>query len=124
MQTDLQGKVALVCAASRGLGRAAARSLAGEGCRLAICARDETQIRRVADDLAAETGSEVLPVAADVSRGADVTRLVDTTVRHFGGFDILVTNAGGPRSGVFDTLRESDWRAAIDLTLMSVVLLC
>jgi 3-oxoacyl-[acyl-carrier protein] reductase len=124
MQTDLAGQVALVCAASRGLGRATALSLAREGCRVAICARDEATLRRVAGELAAETGSEILPIVADVTRRADVARLVETTVRHFGGLDILVTNAGGPRSGLFDTIGEDDWRAAIDLTLMSVVLLC
>jgi 3-oxoacyl-[acyl-carrier protein] reductase len=124
MQTDLQGQVALVCAASRGLGRAAARALAGEGCRVVICARDQAALQRVAADLAAETGSEILPVTADLTRRADVARLVETTVRHFGGLDVLVTNAGGPPSGLFDTIGEDDWRAAIDLVLMSVVRLC
>ncbi|HVB37067.1 MAG TPA: SDR family oxidoreductase [Vicinamibacterales bacterium] len=124
MQTDLQGKIALVCAASKGLGRAAARSLAGEGCRVAVCARHADELARVAAAIAAETGAEVLPVVADVTKRADVARLVETAVRHFGGLDILVTNAGGPKSGVFDTLGEDDWRAAIDLTFLSVVLLC
>lgn len=124
MQTDLQGKVALVCAASKGLGRAAARSLAGEGCRVAICARHADELARTAAAIAAETGAEVLPIAADVSKRADVARLVEATVRHFGGLDILVTNAGGPTSGVFDTLTEDDWRAAVNLTFLSVVLLC
>jgi 3-oxoacyl-[acyl-carrier protein] reductase len=124
MQTELDGKVALVCAASKGLGRAAARSLAGEGCRVAICSRHADDLAHTAAAIAAETGTQVLPVAADVSQRDDVARLVETTVSHFGGLDILVTNAGGPKSGVFDTLTEDDWRGAVDLTFLSGVLLC
>ncbi|HVC19572.1 MAG TPA: SDR family oxidoreductase [Vicinamibacterales bacterium] len=124
MDLDLHGKVALVCAASKGLGRAAARSLAGEGCRLAICARHAEPLQETAGRIARDTGAEVLPIVADVSQRADVARLVAATVDRFGGLDILVTNAGGPKSGLFDTLTEADWRGAFDVTFLSVVLLC
>jgi 3-oxoacyl-[acyl-carrier protein] reductase len=77
-----------------------------------------------AADFQTATGAEVLAVAADLTRRADIVRLVNQTVEHFGGLDILVTNAGGPKPGLFTALTESDWRDAIDLLLMSTVLLC
>ncbi len=124
METGLKGKVALVCAASRGLGRAAAMALAAEGARISICARHMPTLETTAADIQAATGAEVLAVAADLTRRSDVVCLVDQTARHFGGLDILVTNAGGPQAGLFGALTESDWREAIVLLLMSTILLC
>jgi len=124
MQTGLAGKVALVCAASRGLGKAAARGLAAEGARVAMCARHMPTLQAAAAEIQAETGAEVLAIAADLSRRSDIVRLVDQTVQHFGGLDILVTNSGGPKAGLFSATTESDWRDAIDLVLLSTVLLC
>jgi 3-oxoacyl-[acyl-carrier protein] reductase len=124
MQTELTGKVALVCAASMGLGKAAARGLAAEGARVAMCARHMPTLQAAAAEIQAETGAEVLAVAADLARRSDIARLVDQTVQHFGGLDILVTNSGGPKAGLFSATTESDWRDAIDLVLMSAVLLC
>jgi len=121
VQTGLDGKVALVTAASKGLGRASAEALAREGARVAICARDEARLHRTAGAIAAATGSEVLPVVADVAVAADIARLVETTVARFGGLDVLVTNAGGPKSGPFESLDDGDWAQAVDLLLMSVV---
>jgi len=123
MDTGLKGKVAIVCAASQGLGRATAVALGREGARVAICARGEAALGAAADEIRA-AGGEVLAVTADLTRGEDIERLVARTVEAFGGVDVLVTNAGGPTSGTFDTLTEADWRAAIELTLMSVVRLC
>ena len=124
METGLAGKVALVCAASRGLGKAAARGLAAEGARVAMCARHMPTLQAAAAEIQSETGAEVLAIAADVSRRSDIVRLVDQTVQHFGGLDILVTNSGGPKAGLFSATTESDWRDAIDLVLLSTVLLC
>ena len=121
MQTGLDGKVALVTAASKGLGRASAEALAREGARVAICARDEARLRQTAGAITAATGSEVLPVVADVAVAADIARLLETTVARFGGLDVLVTNAGGPKSGPFESLDDGDWAQAVDLLLMSVV---
>lgn len=117
----LERKVAFVAAASRGLGRAAAECLAGGGARVAIVARGADTLQAAADAIRRDTGAEVLPIVADVSRAEDVIQAVNQTVDRFGGLDILVTNAGGPKSGPFGTLTEDDWRDAIDLTLMSVV---
>jgi 3-oxoacyl-[acyl-carrier protein] reductase len=124
MDTGLKGKVALVCAASRGLGKATAMALAAEGVRVAMCARHMPTLEAAAAQIQAATGTEILAVAADVSRRADIVRLVDQTVQHFGGLDVLVTNSGGPRAGLFSALSENDWREAIDLLLMSTILLC
>jgi 3-oxoacyl-[acyl-carrier protein] reductase len=124
METGLAGKVALVCAASRGLGKAAARGLAAEGARVAMCARHMPTLQAAAAEIQSETGAEVLAIAADLSRRSDIVRLVDQTVQYFGGLDILVTNSGGPKAGLFSATTESDWRDAIDLVLLSTVLLC
>lgn len=121
MNLELQGRVAIVCAASRGLGRATALSLAREGASVAICARSEGPLFDAASSIRAETGGTVIPMVADVSREVDACRLVDETVRQLGAIDILVTNTGGPRSDLFTGLSDDDWRAAIDSVLMSVV---
>ena len=120
MDLGLRGKVALVPASSSGLGRAVALVLAEEGARLAICSRDAGAIEAVAAE-ARQRGAEVLATAADVSRAADIDRLVASTVERFGGIDVLVTNAGGPPAGTFDRFSDDDWQAAFELTLMSVV---
>ena len=124
MDTKLKGKVALVCAASRGLGKAVALGLAAEGANVAICARHMPTLEAAAAEIQSDTGADVLAIGADVGRRPDVTRLVEQTVQHFGRLDILVTNSGGPKPGLFGATTESDWRDAIDLVLMSTVLLC
>jgi 3-oxoacyl-[acyl-carrier protein] reductase len=124
MDLGLKDKVALVTAASRGLGAAAALEFAREGARLAICARNVRPLMATSHQIAEETGAEVLAVAADVSQAAEVIRLVETTMDRFGRIDVLVTNAGGPPSGSFTDLEAEDWEAAAQLTLMSVVRLC
>lgn len=124
MNTGLTGKVALVCAASRGIGKATAMALAAEGARVAMCARHMPTLEAAAAEIQAATGAELFVVAADLTRRSDVARLVDQTVQHFGGLDVLVTNSGGPKPGLFSSLTDTDWREAIDLLLMSVVGLC
>jgi 3-oxoacyl-[acyl-carrier protein] reductase len=124
MDLSLSGKVALVCAASRGLGKAAAHALAAEGARVALVARGQEALDRACSEIRSATGASVLPLRADLSVAEDIDRAVRDTAATFGGLDILVTNAGGPRSALFGALTEDDWRRAIDLTLMSVVRLC
>ncbi len=101
MDLGLKGKVALVAAASKGLGKAAALELAHEGANVAICARNEAALRTAAAEIEQVTGSQALAIVADVSRADDVERLVQTIVGRFGRLDILVTNAGGPPAGYF-----------------------
>jgi 3-oxoacyl-[acyl-carrier protein] reductase len=92
MDLGLQGKVALVTAASKGLGRGAAAALAAEGARVAICARDPAGLEAAADAMP----GDVLTIAADVTDPAAPARLVSATVERFGSLDILVANAAGP----------------------------
>lgn len=121
MDLGLQGKVAAVAASSSGLGRAIAIELAREGVRVAICGRREERVRSAAREIHDETGSEVLPVVADVSQEADAHRFIDEAVSHFDALDILVLNAGGPPTGVFDALGDTEWHRAHELLLMSAV---
>jgi 3-oxoacyl-[acyl-carrier protein] reductase len=121
VETGLKSKIAVVCGASRGLGRAAAESLAAEGTHLAIVARHEAALTDAALSIGRATGVDVFPLVCDVSRPDGARDAVRETARHFGGLDILVTNAGGPRAGTFAMLTEDDFVQAIDLTFMSVV---
>ena len=121
MDLQLRGKCAIVCAASRGLGRATALSLAREGAAVAICARTESTLLEAAAEIRSATGALVVPVVADVGRPEDAQRLVDQAAAQLGGIDILITNTGGPKSAPFETLSDADWYEAIDSLLMSVV---
>ena len=123
MDLQLEDKVALVTAASKGLGKAAARALAAEGARVVMCARSEL-IETAAAEIRAETGARVVAARADVTVAADVARLAQVALDEFGRIDILITNAGGPRPGRFLDLMPADWEAAAQLTLMSAVRLC
>jgi 3-oxoacyl-[acyl-carrier protein] reductase len=116
-------RVALVCAASKGLGRASAEALARDGFKVAICARGREALGEAERTIAA-TGAEVLAIPADLSNAADVDRVFQQTVERFGGLDVLVTNSGGPPSGPFMAFDERAWIQAIDSLLLSVVRLC
>ena len=113
----LGGKVALITGASQGLGRALALAYAKEGARVVINARSEESIRPVAGEVEA-SGAEVLALAADVSKSADVQRLVDAAVERFDRIDVLVNNAGvlGPRVAIAE-YPEDEWRRVIDANL-------
>ena len=121
LDLGLNNKVALVAAASRGLGRAVAEELAHEGASVVICARQGTTIERVAQEISEATGANIVGVAADVSAPADVARLVQAAVDRFGRIDILVTNSGGPPAGPFESLEIDQWEAATRLLLYSSV---
>jgi NAD(P)-dependent dehydrogenase (short-subunit alcohol dehydrogenase family) len=113
----LEGKVVMITGASQGLGRALALAFAREGARVAINARSEGSIDPVAEEVE-DTGAEVLALAADVSKSADVERMVSETVERFGRIDVLVNNAGllGPRVRIED-YPEDEWREVIDANL-------
>jgi 3-oxoacyl-[acyl-carrier protein] reductase len=120
----LKNKVAVVAAASKGLGRSVALELAKEGARIAICSRNRDQLRQTAEFIHAETGAEVYYEPVDVSRGDEVRAFVTNTASRFSEIHVLVTNAGGPPAGLFVSLRPQDWLNAFHLNLMSVVRLC
>jgi NAD(P)-dependent dehydrogenase (short-subunit alcohol dehydrogenase family) len=113
----LKDKVALITGASQGLGRALALAFAREGARVVVNARSEDSVRPVAGEVE-DVGGEVLAVAADVSKGADVERLVGESVERLGKIDVLVNNAGllGPRVAIED-YPEVEWRRVIDANL-------
>ncbi|HEX8888306.1 MAG TPA: SDR family oxidoreductase [Pyrinomonadaceae bacterium] len=121
MDLGLKEKVALVAAASRGLGRAIAAELAAEGASLILCARDAETLNKVADEIEREANVSVVAIAGDVAKAEDVERIVDAGLKRFGHIDVLVTNAGGPPAGRFESLSSSDWDAAVSLTLKSVL---
>jgi len=121
MDLGLHNKIALVAASSRGLGRACAHTFSAEGAKVAICARDAKALRATADEIARDTGNEVLAIVADLTGARDVERVVSETVKHFGALHILVTNNGGPPPGHFFDFDDRDWQQAFNLTLMSAV---
>ncbi|MBI3128021.1 MAG: SDR family oxidoreductase [Candidatus Tectomicrobia bacterium] len=118
---DMEGKVAVVAAASRGLGRASARAIALRGARVAICGRREEEAAEAARAISEEAGVEAWSCAADMAGAEGVQRFVQGAGRRFGGIDVLVCNAGGPPGGGFALFSDEDWRHAVDLTLMSAV---
>ena len=121
MDLGLKGKVALVAAASQGLGRAVAEELAAEGVALILCARHDAVLQQTCAAIAQAHGTPVLGLATDVADPAAVARLVQAGLVRFGRIDILVTNAGGPPAGTFATLNAAQWEAATHLLLTSVV---
>lgn len=121
MDLGLQGKNALVLAASKGLGRAIATELAREGARVMISSRDEDVLAKTAAEIRDETGAEVGHHAADLTRASDVEDLVSRTAERFGGVDALVTNTGGPPAGNFDDFGDDAWSAAFESILLSLI---
>ena len=121
MDLGLKGKVAIVTASSRGIGRATAEILAAEGARITICARTAADVMTAADHMRARSGTDVLAVPADLTKAEDIQRIVDRTMEAYGTVNILVNNAGGPPPGTFDGLGETEWQAGFELTLLSVV---
>ncbi len=121
MDFGLRGKFALVAAASRGLGLAVAEELAREGVHLAMCARGADALGSAASMIRKEFGVEVIDLAADLSQPDDVARVTTRASESFGHIDILVTNAGGPPAGPFETHSAAVWDAAVRQNLSSVV---
>jgi len=121
MDLGLKGKVALVTAASKGIGRACAMALAAEGARVAICSRTEADVKEAGDAIRIRTGADVLAMPADVTRAADIDELMRRTTAAFGGIDVLVANAGGPPRGDFAELTDEQWTQAFELSMLSTV---
>lgn len=121
MDLGLKGKVALVAAASKGLGRAVALGLAQEGARLSICARGREALLQTEAEIRSATGAEVLSTVADVTKPEDIANLVCRTIERYGRVDILVNNAGGPPGGKFLDFDDAAWQDAITLNLMSTL---
>ena len=117
MDLGIRGRRAIVGGASKGLGRACARALAAEGVTVAIVARTESELRKTADELERETGSSVIPVAADLATAEGRKRVLDA----FPDPDILVNNAGGPPTGDWRTFEREEWIKALDACMLGPI---
>lgn len=124
MDLGLVNRVAVVLAGSAGIGRGIATILAEEGCRLAICARDEKRLVETAREIRESTGAEVLALTADVRDPKSLDGFFDTVFDAYGRVDILVNNTGGPSVGKCLALQDEDYEAAFQLVLMSKIRAC
>lgn len=121
MDLGLDGKTAVVLASSRGMGRATARSLAREGCKVAMCARGAEALEAAAQEIRAETGATILTRSLDVEKRAPMREFVRHVVEEFGTIHVLVANCGGPPFGKAFDLSDDQWDDAVDSTLMVAV---
>jgi 3-oxoacyl-[acyl-carrier protein] reductase len=122
MDLGIRGRVAMVAAASKGIGKGVARALLGEGARVAICSRDPEALEGARRELSqSHEGAEVIARTCDVSNPKDLEGWHEETERRLGPVDILVTNTGGPPAARFSDLSEEQWRSGIESTLMNVI---
>ncbi len=119
MDLQLNNKVALVLAASKGLGKAIATTLAAEGATVIIASRNAEELNRTAAIIEQQTGRKVTALPTDVSKAEDITHLIETTGQQFGQIDILINNAGGPPFGKFEDFGDLQWQQAFELNLLS-----
>lgn len=121
MDLGLQGRIAIVAAASKGLGRAVAEELAREGAQIAICSRDAGNLEKAAAHIREATKQDPFWQAVDVTDGAAIAKFVAAVDERFGRIDICVTNSGGPPAHSFAETKMEEWRGAVDQLLMSTV---
>ena len=121
MDLELAGKVAVITGGSEGIGKAAARSLGREGARVIVCARRADVLERAVGEVTEETGAEIVPVVADVSRAPDVERVINSAVERFGRLDIVVNNAGTSRAASFETVSDEAWQEDLELKLFGAI---
>jgi 3-oxoacyl-[acyl-carrier protein] reductase len=117
MDFGIEGKVAMVAAASKGIGLAVAKALAAEGCQLSICARSEETLEAAAAEISEDTRSYVV----DVASAEDLAWWVEQTKTDLGVPSIVVTNTGGPPAGSFMQMTDEQWQSGIDSTLLNIV---
>ena len=121
MDLNLKDKIAVIFAASKGLGKAAAMSLAAEGCRVAICSRNKQNLEHTREEIELKTGNEVLIQIVDVGNKSDIESFIQTVIKKWHKIDILVTNGGGPPVKPFIDTEDEEWHTWFDNTFMSVV---
>jgi 3-oxoacyl-[acyl-carrier protein] reductase len=119
MDLGIKDRVAMVAAASKGLGKACAMALAEEGCKVSICSRSASELEKTRSVIGARGGA--LAVVADVSSASDLENWYQRTVDLFGQVDILVTNTGGPPVKRFMELSDESWLSGVESTLMNVI---
>jgi 3-oxoacyl-[acyl-carrier protein] reductase len=123
MDFGIDGKVALVAASSRGLGKAVALELSREGARVVLCSRNRERLEKAQRDIVASAGGDVAAFEADVTDEDQIQNLVNQTTQRFGTIDILINNAGGPPAGLMEAFDAVDYRKAIELNLLSTIAL-
>jgi 3-oxoacyl-[acyl-carrier protein] reductase len=121
MDLGLKNRVALVAASSQGIGRATAEAFAAEGCRVAMCARNDRALQAAAEEIKRKHNAEVLAQAFDVTNAAAVAKFVAAVVEKFGSVDICVTNAGGPPARGFLAATLEEWQCALEMNFLSTV---
>jgi 3-oxoacyl-[acyl-carrier protein] reductase len=121
MDLGLDGTVAIVAGSSSGMGRAVARALAAEGCRVVLFARRADLLAETAAAIASETPGDAVAVPGDVTDVTSVDGVVDQALDRFGRLDIVVNNGGGPSAGDFESFADDDWQRAYELTLLSAL---
>lgn len=124
MELGLQGKKALITAASRGLGRAAAFALAREGASLAVAGRNLATMQAFIDELKAAGAEKAVAVEIDLSKRDTLVSGVETAAQALGGIDIFVANTGGPESAPFLGVKREGWEEALNESLLPMVDLC
>lgn len=121
MKTDIAGRCALILGASKGMGKAIARGLAGESVHVCIVARGKEALEQAAADIHSLSNASVFSMAADLSECGDIEEAYKFACDRMGKVDILINNAGGPKFGAFQGLSEKDWMDSINLTLLSTI---
>ena len=121
MDLGLNNKIALITAASQGLGKASALSMANEGATVIICSRDKEKISKSAREIKDKSGSDVISFQADLSNEGDISKMVESIIKKYGRIDILVNNTGGPKAGFFDEINDDDWLQTFESTFLSAV---
>ena len=119
MDLQLTGKVALVLAASKGLGKAIATALAAEGAQVIIASRNTNELSKTAAEIEQQTGHKITAIPTDVSQAGQITDLIETAGNQFGHIDILINNAGGPPFDKFENFDDEQWQKAFELNLLS-----
>jgi NAD(P)-dependent dehydrogenase (short-subunit alcohol dehydrogenase family) len=122
MELGLKNKVVLVTGGSKGIGKAIAASFGAEGAKVAIAARNLSDLEKAAVEISKDTGAEVLSIAADSTKADHISRMVNEVVQRFGTVHVLVNNAGGVGAmAPFETLTDDDWLQVLNLNVLSAV---
>lgn len=121
MELGLTGKVAIITGSSKGIGLQTALQLVQEGANVVLCARGEEKLKEAAAFIKSETGTEVLIVAADITKEDACKEIVQKTVDHFGRIDILVNNAGTSSANPFESVATDLWQTDLDLKLFGAI---
>ena len=124
MDLGLKGKVAMVAGASKGLGYATAKALAGEGAIVGIASRDKAAVEKAAAEISRDTGGQVIASAVDVRDGAAIAAWAAALESAYGGIDLLYANAGGPPAGLALEFDDAGWQDAFELLLLSTIRMC